>query len=771
MQCFRIIGEDNQKSSTYIDGLATFGDKLTVNSNGAIISGGLNISSAGAAIIGAVTVSGELTVASGMSVLHGVSSGHLVLVDGGVDVVGGIQITNSTGITGGMSLQNGSLQIINGGVQVYQSATVLGGINVSGGMRLRQQISLHDGLRVMNGITVSKIDACVFANDGICDAGSNCAVGTDATDCGYYDSDLTALRIEGDALLHNKMGVNIDAPTLMLDIKSRSYLTQPIQPGVHVSGQYTGHTMSQFLVQIDGTDEGVDTFLYMKDGVTMRTGITITPEDVVLQEGITLQFSSTTGHELGDQWLFGARPVSAIGVYNNTSTSFSVKQDGLVSTLGGANIDNHLILPSANLHLNGAGINLIGGTTINASLQAHSVLTVHNSTDFQVNGGAVITAGDISVGNNGMHVFGAADILSGLDLLHEDMTIHNGSLSAARKAIVNNSITAHSITVECDSINILADGLIIQEDGISIVDNGLSVTSGQMDVLLGGLQANGGATISSEGVVINSGGIRVHSGGASSVGGLFSGGTLHIDSDGLSVHGGTSVTGKMVVSTGGVEITDGFQVHSQGVEVAGGLTTGGRFTVDAGGVRTFGNGVAINTIASDTFVAVQGRSSVQQQPHSHNAQVDLVAFTGTYTGFSDAFFEAQIFHVDSAGVVVDFQWRKCVSNGYTTDLSVSSPVCSSFVVVLMEDGGPHSLIEGVHIHFLAVSGHAQGDTWISHVFTNGSIVIRSARGNVGLFFGQDGSEHLSNGIAVKKVCILLMEQRLLVEMFMLQVVF
>lgn len=67
----------------------------------------------------------------------------------------------------------------------------------------------------------------------------------------------------------------------------------------------SGNNTPTFTVEIDSTGTP-DTFKFQKlaDGVTstILSGVDITGSAQTLQEGVTITFSSTTGHSIGDQW-------------------------------------------------------------------------------------------------------------------------------------------------------------------------------------------------------------------------------------------------------------------------------------------------------------------------------------------------------------------------------------------------------------------------------------------------------------------------------------
>lgn len=75
----------------------------------------------------------------------------------------------------------------------------------------------------------------------------------------------------------------------------------------YFTGPYVGGTSSTFSIEIDATGTP-DTFEWKKDATVGASGVAITGADQTLIEGITIKFSVTTGHVLGDIWTQTVRP-------------------------------------------------------------------------------------------------------------------------------------------------------------------------------------------------------------------------------------------------------------------------------------------------------------------------------------------------------------------------------------------------------------------------------------------------------------------------------
>ena len=706
-----------------------------------------------------------------------VESGGAEILEGGMLVNGGLVVDRSNlELSGGLNIQSSGVHM-SGGANIEDGITV-----VEGGMIIDQHLAIKtdSNSQVMNVQGSSVLDAAPVDGTGDTRPDIFTISGNYSGDvhCGHISITIDSVSASADTFSWTLCTKdNCESPVVECDNAVVGNVIVEAQPlhlidGIFItfaaaSGHILGHVLSFDidathpikLSNADGTNalvadqtgailiaasasfgntevvngglqieegsmivnsEGLDVNggMFIEASAHFASGLTVSSGTVTFSDGVKVQ---TGGLDAVASFL----EISGGAAFaDNVQVSGGLLVNGDASIAGGLTLD-HLSAPSG-VHSQSGGVYVVGGANVTAGALILDGINISSN--------GLVVSGGLSTGE------GIAIVDTGLHILADGLTVAMSGINISGSVLVRNAgITAHAqlhsragmhITegmhvtggtkLPTGAVQVNAGGLIVQEDGISIVDNGLSVTSGQMDVLLGGLQANGGATISSEGVVINSGGIRVHSGGASSVGGLFSGGTLHIDSDGLSVHGGTSVTGKMVVSTGGVEITDGFQVHSQGVEVAGGLTTGGRFTVDAGGARTLGNGVAINTIASDTFVAVQGRSSVQLAATHYTADPEAVQFHGTYVGAQPGYIEIVISSLaDETSTSDAFSWSKCVAQ---IDMSLSYYSCSTLTgPVAISSGQAHLLTEGISVTFSHSTGYALSDGWVAELTLTGPL--------------------------------------------------
>jgi len=72
------------------------------------------------------------------------------------------------------------------------------------------------------------------------------------------------------------------------------------------SGTFTGSEAVEYLVEIDGTSP--DTFRWSKDGGStwVASTVAITGAAQLLDDGVSITFTATTGHTSGDQWTIRA---------------------------------------------------------------------------------------------------------------------------------------------------------------------------------------------------------------------------------------------------------------------------------------------------------------------------------------------------------------------------------------------------------------------------------------------------------------------------------
>eukprot|EP01047_Picozoa_sp_COSAG01_P027168 COSAG01_NODE_1783_length_9239_cov_12.422101_1_plen_2917_part_10 len=741
-----IRGTSDGLTKTYVRSAAKFGGKFSVYTGGVSLGGGFRISE------GIADVSGKVLVSGGMV------ARLPIVADGGVSVHSGIiSVFDGASVAGGLYLQAGGLRIVdalhtdrqlnivNGGLTVQDDVSVRGGVNVSGGVTSRQQTFIDDGFHIKGGINISN-DRCQFSSDNHCDAGTLCPTGTDFIDCG---SNLrnTALHVTDNVtvLSSHRVGINTAAPSYMLDIKARSEITQPTFAGVKAGGVYTGHTSSHFMLEVDSVLASGDTFKWMKDGVTMESRVAIiagVPLD--LMEGVTATFTTSVGHKLGDQWLFAVRSINAIAASGmNGSSFFAVGQNGVVQASGKAQIEKQIVLPTGDLRLRErSGIQAVTDLKVRTDLRLSGSI-LYNGTGLSVSRGLILAAGNVLIGSAGANIAGGLTTSSTVTINQGNISVQQGNLSIASRFNIQGRMNTGSMTVTCKGAAILRDGLTVAADGVSIVDGGLSIVTKGIDVGAGGVSVVGGTRVKAGGADITAGGLRIKVGGASTVGGVtVSDGVTVLNGGAVVSVDGAKMSGGVIVNTGGVTIEDGMRVQSHGAEVSGGMIIDAGVHISQGGVRVGKGGVRVNSAALDRVLSVNARSSVQHQAESHNADDSVVAFGGVYTGFHDALYEVKIV---IGGRQPQHSWRKCAKDGYTTSLSVSTPVCSLFSPPAHTvNGKPFEMSEGVWFTFSGVD-YVVGDVWVTHVVAVDAMAIRAPTGTIVHTFGQDGSSHFAKG--------------------------
>ena len=99
-----------------------------------------------------------------------------------------------------------------------------------------------------------------------------------------------------------------------------SYIEEPIAYGLSTtddlsrSGTYTGSTDIRYLVEIDSIGTP-DTFRWSNDnGASWTSGVDITGAAQLLENGLSITFGSTTGHDIDDYWIISAKSSSDNGI-------------------------------------------------------------------------------------------------------------------------------------------------------------------------------------------------------------------------------------------------------------------------------------------------------------------------------------------------------------------------------------------------------------------------------------------------------------------------
>lgn len=103
---------------------------------------------------------------------------------------------------------------------------------------------------------------------------------------------------------HTVMGLSAGAKGQLGWVRNVSGLKD-----VFVTGTYAGAARAIFIVEITGAGTP-DTFQWSSDGgATFTTGVSVAATNVLGATGLTLNWQATTGHAVGDVWIFVADPL------------------------------------------------------------------------------------------------------------------------------------------------------------------------------------------------------------------------------------------------------------------------------------------------------------------------------------------------------------------------------------------------------------------------------------------------------------------------------
>jgi hypothetical protein len=141
------------------------------------------------------------------------------------------------------------------------------------------------------------------------------------------DGDLTVV---GSQTIASSTNVETGAPFLYLNSgdsigEANTTFTGSGLDDAYFAGHFTGTASTTYYVKIDATGTP-DTFSWSKDNfsTTEATGVAITGGDQTLDNGIKIDFGSTTGHTLNDVWSGTAAPLDVdTGIWSNRNTGGS----------------------------------------------------------------------------------------------------------------------------------------------------------------------------------------------------------------------------------------------------------------------------------------------------------------------------------------------------------------------------------------------------------------------------------------------------------------
>lgn len=151
------------------------------------------------------------------------------------------------------------------------------------------------------------------------------------------------------------------------------------------AGTLTGLVSRKFVVEID-LAAATDKFKWSKDGgVTWEaTGVSITGAAQALTEGVTVAFTATTGHTLGDAWRFTTYPEPSVAqavptqVFSTAEVAayFGHGSQVHLMALAALNANPYVDMSVCALDAAAAGVAAAGSLTIDAAAVASGTLTL-----------------------------------------------------------------------------------------------------------------------------------------------------------------------------------------------------------------------------------------------------------------------------------------------------------------------------------------------------------------------------------------------------------
>ena len=131
-------------------------------------------------------------------------------------------------------------------------------------------------------------------------------------------------------------------------IRNETTVDQPVTVSVSglndisSGGTFSGTVATTFEVQIDGSGTP-DTFKWRKDGGTYTSTVNITGSAQTLSDGVTITFAATTGHTVGDRWIFAAHTTGRIEfgsflLQEDDTDNQDFSEDGFINLQSGIDV-------------------------------------------------------------------------------------------------------------------------------------------------------------------------------------------------------------------------------------------------------------------------------------------------------------------------------------------------------------------------------------------------------------------------------------------------
>jgi hypothetical protein len=383
-----------------------------------------------------------------------------------------------------------------------------------------------------------------------------------------------------------ELGVNVDNPEYMVDVKAEStigpavsQLSAVMSNALVSGGVYTGYQPGHYDIRVETVaGSPTKTFrwqaclsdVYNPSAAPVcpftpqqtwddcnafrclaQSGLNITADESIAvgTDGLNVTFPSSTYSALRQdtsRWTVSVGVTNPFGVRDaGDNVTLVIGQDGSIHGRGGATISGGLTVEDTGIVVSSGGLNVSDGIQV-------------------MNGGFTVTAGGIVVESGGLNVTGNSSF--------QDMTVSAG------------------LEISGGTLNVLQGGATI-EGGMDIVNAGLTVGDGinvtsNGAVVSGGVNVTGGVTVQTGDVTVLSGGVGINvespqymldikpTNTTSPLGIQNASGAVvfSIDSNGAMVaEGGATIRGGVTIPDSGLQIVSGgITVQADGMEIDGG---------------------------------------------------------------------------------------------------------------------------------------------------------------------------------------------------------
>ena len=429
-------------------------------------------------------------------------------------------------MTTGLVHSDGSLTVVADGMRVVNDGLTVGavGLNLDGGASLLGPVTVDGEVEIQStGVAVA---------DG--------------------------LILGGDWMSRFSINNEHAAPEMVFDIQAQSDVISRLFMPSHdatddltLHSTYNGSTPLTFDIEVDYAGQEGDTFMwrtcqYFADSThcdsSYTSSIPLSTDPVHLAFGLSVSFSSTTGHHRRDRWRIDVEPTNPVAASPSVGTeSVFLGQDGSLSLAGNATVSGGMVVSASGVPYGDSVVTRTGLTSV-------GLMRVHSGGLRAIDSDVHLESGGLGLQNSSINVAGGFEISSSLGINR-----------------VSSAVIQHG-QLDAESINI-NDGLVILDTGLTVEDIGVMVSDGDIDVESG---------------LVVSGGVTVYSGGLVSQPGA--GQAMHVDSGGAQITDGLTVTeGGVNVALGGLVIP----IHTSDnnfVSISGGLRVNSAVNITDGGM-------------------------------------------------------------------------------------------------------------------------------------------------------------------------------------------